>query len=98
MSSGDDDYFSSDLDKEKVRQFWGRFKKPVMVLHSEKDEFVPGYINQGTLNRRYCEANPVISKLSEVVPNTGHDIRDDETQNYIAKKVVLFLESLEKPK
>jgi len=92
---GDDDYFSADLEDAKVRKYWGRFKAPVLVLHSEKDEFVPDEIDQVALNRRYKEASPMVSPLSDLIPNTGHTVLEDEAREWLGKKVCEFLETLQ---
>ncbi|KAI9167494.1 Metal resistance protein YCF1 [Paramyrothecium foliicola] len=62
---GDDDYFSSDLDDAVVKEFWGRFVQPVLVLHSEEDEFVPPHIDQVVLNQKYRDANPKVRSLGD---------------------------------
>lgn len=95
MSRGDDDYFSSDLDDETVSRFWGRFKKPVLVLHSEKDEFVPASIDQAMLNKKFQDANPVISSLSGLIPDTGHTVLQEEARQWLAERVKQFLVTLE---
>ena len=93
-TSGDDDYFSADLDDDKVRRYWGRFKVPVLALHSEKDEFVPDDIDQAALNKRYKEVSPMVSPLSGLIPNTGHTVLGDEAREWLGNKVCEFLETL----
>lgn len=93
--SGDDDYFSSDLEDDKVKRYWGRFHKPVLVLHSGKDEFVPKSIDQEALNKRYRDANPMVSSLSGLIPNTGHTVEEDEARGWLAVRVGKFLETLQ---
>lgn len=94
-SRGDDDYFSSDLDDETVARFWGRFTKPVLVLHSAEDEFIPPDYDQEALNKRYREANPVVSPLSGLIPKTGHTVLQDEARKWLSDKVSQFLGTLE---
>lgn len=94
VSSGDDDYFSSDLEDKQVREYWGRFKKPALVLHSEKDEFVPEHIDQVALSKRYKEAGPMVSPLSDLIPNTGHTVLNDDARQWLAERVAQFLETL----
>ncbi|ODA81222.1 hypothetical protein RJ55_04186 [Drechmeria coniospora] len=91
---GDDDYFSSDLDDETVSRFWKRFTKPVLVLHSEKDEYVPARISQVMLNNRYREAGPSVSQLSGLIPDTGHTVKGEKARNWLAERVVAFLQTL----
>ncbi|CAI6082377.1 unnamed protein product [Clonostachys chloroleuca] len=92
---GDDDYFSTDLDDEKVKGFWGRFQKPVLVLHSEKDDFVPAHIDQAALNKRYQEASPMVSQLSGLIPNTGHAVPNEDARQWLSEKVAEFLRALQ---
>lgn len=94
LCSGDDDYFSADLEDEKVKKYWGRFQKPVMALHSEKDEFIPEYVDQVALNKRYKDASPMVSPLSGLIPNTGHTVLEDEPREWLAAKVIEFLTTL----
>lgn len=91
VDRGADDYFSSDLDDETVAGFWGRFSKPVLVLHSEKDEFVPPRVDQAALNRKYQAASPFVSPLSGLIPGTGHTVLQEEAREWLAKRVIEFL-------
>lgn len=94
-TSGDDDYFSADLDDDKVKRYWGRFQKPALVLHSGKDEFVPKNIDQAALNKRYQDASPLVSSLSDLIPNTGHAVEEEEARQWLAVRVAEFLETLQ---
>ena len=85
----------NDLTDEQVKRYWGRFKVPVLALHSEKDEFVPEDIDQKWLNQRYKDASPMVSKLSGLIPNTGHTVENQEAREWLGEKVVQFLETLE---
>lgn len=91
---GDDDYFTSDLDDETVKRVWGRFEKPVLVLHSEKDEFVPSRVDSMALNKRYQEANPVVTKLSGLIPGASHAIHNEEGREWTATRVQDFLQDI----
>ncbi|KOS18980.1 UPF0613 protein [Escovopsis weberi] len=88
---GDDDYFSSDLDDATVQEFWSHFKRPVLVLHSEKDEFVPPHIDQAALNEKWQKASPYVSPLSGLIPGAGHTVKDAEAQTWLAERAVQFL-------
>ncbi|KJZ72820.1 hypothetical protein HIM_07764 [Hirsutella minnesotensis 3608] len=92
---GDDDYFSSDFDDETVTRIWGRYEKPVLVLHSGADEFVPPTVNQEALNERYRRANPLVSKLSGLIPEAEHAVLGDEAREWLAIRVIEFLKTLE---
>ncbi|KFH41779.1 hypothetical protein ACRE_075000 [Hapsidospora chrysogenum ATCC 11550] len=92
---GDDDYFSADLEDEKVRRHWGRFEKPVLVLHSGEEEFVPKSIDQVALNKRYQDASPMVSRLSGLIPGAGHAVEDDAAREWLAVRTAEFLETLQ---
>lgn len=91
---GDEDFFSSDLDDAIVKKIWGRFDKPVLVLHSEKDENVPHNVDQRKLNKLYQQAGAQISSLSDLIPNTGHTVRRDSAREWLGERVIKFLETL----
>ena len=78
-----------------MKRYWGRFHKPALVLHSGKDEFVPKSIDQEALNKRYRDANPMVSSLSGLIPNTGHTVEEDEAREWLAVRVGKFLETLQ---
>jgi pimeloyl-ACP methyl ester carboxylesterase len=94
IRSGDDDYFTSDLDDATVKRVWGRFEKPVLVLHSEKDEFVPSKVDLPALNQRYQDANPVVSKLSGLIPEASHAVQGDESRQWLSQRVQDFLQEI----
>lgn len=91
---GADDYFSSDLDDQTVHNFWSRFNKPVLVLHSEKDEFVPARVDQAAINKKYQAASSFVSPLSGLIPGTGHTVLQEEAREWLAGRVVEFLRTL----
>ncbi|KAK5988917.1 UPF0613 protein PB24D3.06c [Cladobotryum mycophilum] len=91
---GADDYFSSDLDDETVKEFWSRFKKPVLILHSEEDEFVPLRIDQAELNKKWQQAGPLVSPLSGLIPGTGHTVLQEQAREWLAERVMQFLRTL----
>ncbi|KAM3447051.1 hypothetical protein MY3296_009095 [Beauveria thailandica] len=92
---GDDDYFSSDLDQATREKFWGRFTKPVLVLHSEDDEYVPAHVSQDALRKLYRAASSLVSPLSGSIPDATHAVANTAGQEWLAKTVVKFLQRLE---
>ncbi|KAK7415109.1 hypothetical protein QQX98_006141 [Neonectria punicea] len=93
---GDDDYFSEDLDDETVSKYWKRFQKPVLALHSSNDEYVPERVDQAVLNKRYRDANPMVSSLSGLIPGACHTVAEPEAQEWFARRIAEFLGTLEK--
>ncbi|KAH7113071.1 hypothetical protein EDB81DRAFT_826557 [Dactylonectria macrodidyma] len=92
---GDDDYFSDDFDDETISNFWARFQKPVLALHSAEDECVPDRVDQAALNKRYQKASAMVSPLSGVIPGASHTVAEPEAQKWFAKRVGDFLATLE---
>ncbi|CVK94277.1 uncharacterized protein FFB20_09407 [Fusarium fujikuroi] len=90
---GDDDYFSSDLPDDVVERNWSRFNKPVLVLHSGEDEFVPGRIDQAASNNRYKTLNPVVSRLSGLIPGASHTVDQPQAQEWLSKTVIEWLKT-----
>lgn len=91
LSSGDDDYFSSDLDQDVVSKVWGRFDKPFLVLHSAEDEYVPSHIDKRGLVEAWRKENPRMSPLSGAIPGANHTVDSDESRTWLAGAVTKFL-------
>jgi len=64
---GDDDYFSSDLSDEQLKETFGKLGVPLMVLFSGEDEHCPKFVHKETL----------VEKWGRVVKESG-GIVDDE--------------------
>ncbi|CCT71243.1 uncharacterized protein FFUJ_08703 [Fusarium fujikuroi IMI 58289] len=72
---------------------WSRFNKPVLVLHSGEDEFVPGRIDQAASNNRYKTLNPVVSRLSGLIPGASHTVDQPQAQEWLSKTVIEWLKT-----
>jgi Protein of unknown function (DUF1749) len=90
---GDDDYFSSDLSDELLAP-WQLFESPVLVLPSANDEFVPEHIDKAALLEKWMALCPKISRLSALIPGANHSVDDAGAQDWLADRVVRFLERL----
>jgi pimeloyl-ACP methyl ester carboxylesterase len=53
--TGDDDYFSSDIADERLRETFGKLpsQTPLLVLWSGEDEFVPGHVDAMCLIKKW---------------------------------------------
>ncbi|KAG0681090.1 hypothetical protein C6P40_003391 [Pichia californica] len=51
--NGDDDYFSSYLTDDDFKSTYGKFDKPLLVLYSAADEYVPDNIDKELLMKRF---------------------------------------------
>jgi hypothetical protein len=98
LKRGDDDYFSSDLPDEKLQAVWGALEQPVLILPSEKDEWVPERIDVGGMVNRwksFCKPG-IASELSGLIPGADHRVEDAAAQDWLADRVAQFLIDLEK--
>ncbi|OLN81682.1 UPF0613 protein PB24D3.06c 2 [Colletotrichum chlorophyti] len=91
---GDDDYFSSDLDESSISQVWGRFQQPVMALHSAEDEFVPSAIDKQSLIDLWRKASPKVHPLSGLIPGASHTVKNEESQEWLADRVIQFIQQI----
>lgn len=91
IQSGDDDYFSSDLDESFVSEVWNRFQQPVMALQSAEDEFVPDKIDKQALVDSWKKISPKVHELSGLIPGASHTVKKPESQQWLAERVVQFL-------
>jgi pimeloyl-ACP methyl ester carboxylesterase len=53
---GDDDFFSSDISADELQTTFGRVDVPLLVLYSEKDQFVPKFVDKEALLARWKTA------------------------------------------
>lgn len=94
---GDDDFFSSDLGGEEVKRIWGGLKRPVLVLLSAEDEWVPKGVDVEGLLRKWMAAcgESIASEESGLIPGANHRVDGEEAQKWMAERVVRFLKGLE---
>jgi len=73
---GDDDYFSSDLPDSTLENTFGKVDKPLLILYSGADEFVPSEIDkEGVVKRYESFTNPKYwSKFSCVMKGAKHNV------------------------
>lgn len=81
--AGEDDYFSSDFDDERLRRTFGKLgstKTPICILFGEKDSFVPETVNRmelvGKWERYVREGGGVVGEGSGVVPDMSHTVKE----------------------
>lgn len=96
-NGGDDDFLSSDLDENELKEFFGKLNKPTLIMPSEKDEMVPGSVDKAALLQRWKGAAPVgvVSELSGINPGADHEMSGEEMQQWFVERVMGFLGSLE---
>ncbi|KAK4123458.1 DUF1749-domain-containing protein [Parathielavia appendiculata] len=95
---GDDDYFSSDLPDKNLVEIWGRLEQPVLILPSEKDEWVPAGVDvMGLVNKwkSFCKPG-IASELSGLIPGANHGVDNETGQQWLADRVAQFLVEIDK--
>jgi pimeloyl-ACP methyl ester carboxylesterase len=97
--SGDDDYFSSDLSDEKLKNTMGKITKPVCFLYSGSDEFVPSNVNKKELLSKWLSFVPseYVSDQCKVVEGATHNVgplSTPEALPVLIDSVYKFLESI----
>ncbi|KAJ8121730.1 hypothetical protein ONZ43_g1893 [Nemania bipapillata] len=93
---GEDNYFSPDLPDEVAASYWTRMERPLLVLHSGADEYVPESVNTQELINRWrglCKPG-VFSELSGVIPGAGHRVEQPEAETWLSDTVIKFLRSI----
>jgi len=104
---GEDDYFSSDADDEKVRRIWGRGGfggrgVPVMPLLGGEDESMPGFVDKEALMMRWTgmveEAGGEVGAGSGVIPGASHNLNksSEDVREDLCRRVVEFLQKIER--
>ncbi|GAP89240.1 putative dolichol-phosphate mannosyltransferase [Rosellinia necatrix] len=95
--NGEDNYFSPDLTDEVATPYWLRIDKPLLILHSGDDEFVPKSVNmQSLVNhwRRLCRPG-IASNLSGTIPGAGHRVEEPKAEEWLVNTVIKFLRSIQ---
>ena len=55
--SGDDDYFSPDLDDATLAATFGKINKPTLIMPSEYDEMIPDFVHINGQIRKWFQAS-----------------------------------------
>ncbi|KAI2615441.1 DUF1749-domain-containing protein [Hypoxylon sp. NC1633] len=95
-SDGEDNYFDPGLPDNVVGPFWKRIDKPILILHSGNDEFVPSSIDKNALVQHWktlCRPG-IASEFSGTIPGACHRVEEPEAEEWIANTVVKFLRSI----
>lgn len=81
--AGEDDYFSSDFDDDRLRGTFGKIGgtgTPVSILFGGSDEHVPNSVDKGRLISRWSkiieDGGGVIDKDSGIIPEATHTLNE----------------------
>ncbi|KAK0736958.1 hypothetical protein B0T21DRAFT_383043 [Apiosordaria backusii] len=98
---GDDDFFSSDLEDDALQTIWGGLDTPVLILPSERDEWVPFSPPEvEAMIKRwagFCKPG-IASEFSGLIPGANHRVDNTEVnpqgERWLVERVGRFLETL----
>lgn len=95
MTSGDDDYFSSDLPDDRVAAIWSSIKAPILIVPSGEDEYAPKGVDFEKLLAKWKSVCPQASDLSALIPGANHTVKPAASQQWLAERVASFLKGLD---
>ncbi|KAK8041886.1 hypothetical protein PG993_006409 [Apiospora rasikravindrae] len=92
---GNDNYFGSDLSNEVASEYWKKFHRPLLILHSGEDRYMdPSRDKKAQIDGWKALCNPgIASDLSGVIPGAGHSVRQPKGEQWLVNTVVKFLRS-----
>ncbi|KAI1866948.1 hypothetical protein JX265_007524 [Neoarthrinium moseri] len=94
-TDGEDNYFSPDLPKEVAGPYWQRINKPLLILQSGEDEYIPPSVEKVKLVDEWkamCRSG-VASDLSGCIPGANHRVEQPNSEKWLTKTVVEFLKT-----
>lgn len=102
--SGEDDFFSSDLDDARLAATFGKLGKSgtrLCFLFSGEDQYVPYEIDKAELVEKWHvhvkQGGGIVDEANGVVEEASHTLKEGgEGLEILLKKVIGFLERLEK--
>ncbi|KAI1432333.1 hypothetical protein GGR50DRAFT_613471 [Xylaria sp. CBS 124048] len=95
-SDGEDNYFSPDLSDDTATPYWERIDKPLLILHSANDEFVPKSVDKEGLVRHWrklCKPG-IVSKLSGTIPEANHRVEEPMAEAWLCNTVIEFVQTI----
>lgn len=101
--AGEDDYFSSDLNDERLRKTFGRLgekKTPIFILYGENDPYVPPEVNKVDLVEKWKghirKGGGLVDEGSGVIPGMSHSVKEmGASLDGMTGRVVGFLTKIE---
>lgn len=87
------------MPEDVEKKYWSGVDKPVLILHSAEDEYVPTSLDkEGLVKRWMTHCRPgMASDLSGTIPGANHRVADAEAEGWFVKTVATFLQSIEAP-
>ncbi|KAI1180381.1 dolichol-phosphate mannosyltransferase [Nemania sp. FL0916] len=96
---GEDNYFGPGLLDEVASPYWKRIDKPLLILHSGDDEFVPKTVDKENLIAHWRQlCNPgIASEFSGTIPGAGHRVEEPDAEDWLCDTVIKFLQTIKSP-
>ncbi|KAG9961288.1 DUF1749-domain-containing protein, partial [Aureobasidium melanogenum] len=95
---GEDDYFSSDLDDQTLKNTFGKIDKPLLILYGEEDEYVPKSVDRKALVNKWIPfvKGKVDEQSKKLLGGASHNLNgdDQEVVDELIKRVSKFLTSI----
>lgn len=92
---GDDDFFSSYLTSEDWDHSFGKIDKPLLVLYSGSDEFVPEHVDKESLIKNWCgHCSTYWSEQSKIIKGASHNLGNNSSVgavDEVCDSVVAFI-------
>ncbi|KAI0128478.1 hypothetical protein BJ170DRAFT_682269 [Xylariales sp. AK1849] len=95
-SDGEDNYFSHDLPQAVAGPYWNRIERPLLILQSGRDEYVPSSVDKDALVKMWkamCRPG-IASDLSGCIPGANHRVRQPDSEKWLVETVIKFLGSI----
>lgn len=76
--------------------YWKRIDKPLLILHSGSDEYVPQSVDKEALVDRWrglCQPG-IVSEHSGAIPGAGHRVEESDSEKWLCDIVIKFLNSI----
>lgn len=97
--SGEDDYFSSDFDDDRLGKIFGKAgstKVPICILFGEKDPYVPLTVNKAALVGKWIECikkeGGVVDEDSGVIEGATHTLKEaGKPLENLKRRIIGFL-------
>lgn len=101
--AGEDDYFSSDFDDERLRGTFGKIGStgtPMLILYSGSDAHVPENLDKQLLLDRWSriinEGGGVVDPRSAIIPGASHTLKElGQPTKDVFERVNVFLKRVE---
>ncbi|KAL6718933.1 hypothetical protein ACLMJK_003168 [Lecanora helva] len=103
LHNGEDDYFSSDFDDQRLEKTFGRLGKSkarLMFLYSDEDQYVPDTVDKaklvGSWHHHVKKGGGILDEDSGIIEEASHTLEEGgEGEGDLVRKVVAFLKRCE---